>query len=254
MRRTVAVVLAVVVLLGWQGWKKATATGDGGGAGPVASMNGDVNGSGAIDISDATYLLNWLFLGGPDPVAFAQGGRLTAEETALLKEILPHLSIEQLPALTVGQGNVIETAKAIRFTGVNVQIVNGLGAIHPDEDKKRPTNGLGNLVVGYNEFSSFQDRTGSHNVVVGILHRYPSYGGLVVGFNNTISGPYASVSGGSFNTASRFYSTVSGGIANTACGVNSSVSGGSINTASGRNSSVTGGQGNVATEEGQVVP
>ena len=30
--------------------------------------NGDVNADGAIDISDAVHLLNWLFLGGPAPV------------------------------------------------------------------------------------------------------------------------------------------------------------------------------------------
>ena len=30
--------------------------------------NGDTNGDGARDISDASYLLNWLFLGGPRPI------------------------------------------------------------------------------------------------------------------------------------------------------------------------------------------
>ena len=45
---------------------------EGGGA-PVASGNGDVNGSGDIDIADASYLLNWLFLGGPQPVVILDG-------------------------------------------------------------------------------------------------------------------------------------------------------------------------------------
>ena len=81
-------------------WHEVSAAAQGGGAGPVASTNGDVNGSGAIDISDASYLLNWLFLGGPAPVAIAQADGLTAEELALLKAIVPHLSIEQLPTLT----------------------------------------------------------------------------------------------------------------------------------------------------------
>jgi hypothetical protein len=56
------------VLLGrfWEGLS-ANAV-EGGGAGNAASGNGDVNGNGGIDISDASYLLNWLFLGGPDPV------------------------------------------------------------------------------------------------------------------------------------------------------------------------------------------
>jgi len=72
MRKTLAIVLSVVVLLGWQGWRKVAATGEGGGAGPVATV--DVNGSGSIDIADAQHLLNWLFLGGPDPVAIKVGG------------------------------------------------------------------------------------------------------------------------------------------------------------------------------------
>ena len=65
--------------------------GDGGGAGPVATINGDVNGSGAIDIADAQYLLNWLFLGGPDPVAIAQeGGGLTAVSNRWQWQHAPH--------------------------------------------------------------------------------------------------------------------------------------------------------------------
>ena len=49
-------------------WHEVSAVAQGG---PVATTNGDVNGSGEIDIADAQYLLNWLFLGGPDPVAIA---------------------------------------------------------------------------------------------------------------------------------------------------------------------------------------
>ena len=37
--------------------------------GTVASANGDTNGDGTRDISDAVYLLAWLFTGGPEPVA-----------------------------------------------------------------------------------------------------------------------------------------------------------------------------------------
>jgi len=36
--------------------------------GTVASANGDTNGDGTRDISDAVYLLAWLFTGGPEPV------------------------------------------------------------------------------------------------------------------------------------------------------------------------------------------
>ncbi|MBI4606320.1 MAG: putative metal-binding motif-containing protein [Planctomycetes bacterium] len=49
---------------------------EGGGAGgfdpPI--LNGDTNGDGGRDISDAVYLLSWLFGGGPEPVACTCGG------------------------------------------------------------------------------------------------------------------------------------------------------------------------------------
>lgn len=106
-----------------------------------------------------------------------------------------------------------------RFNGVNVQIINGLGAtsVDPGNPESDPgaTNGLGNLIVGYNEIRPGDDplvvRTGSHNLIVGVWHRYMSYGGLVAGFRNTISGPFANVSGGRNHTVSGAYAVVSGG-------------------------------------------
>jgi hypothetical protein len=65
-------------------------------------------------------------------------------------------------------------------------------------------NGLGNLIVGYNEPrpGGFENiRTGSHNVVVGRWHNFSRFGGLVVGHSNTISGDFAVVSGGYLNKA-----------------------------------------------------
>ncbi|MCZ6793330.1 MAG: hypothetical protein O7J95_06930 [Planctomycetota bacterium] len=48
---------------------------------PVVTENGDVNGDGGRNLSDAVYLLNWLFRGGSAPAAIAQqGGGLTAEQ------------------------------------------------------------------------------------------------------------------------------------------------------------------------------
>lgn len=91
------------------------------------------------------------------------------------------------------------------FTGVNVHIRSGLGFT---ED---PGSGLGNLIVGYNEDLFGSSRTGSHNLVVGAGHGYSSWGGFVAGVGNTISGPYASVSGGAENTAGGYASSVSGG-------------------------------------------
>ena len=75
-----------------------------------------------------------------------------------------------------------------------------------------PVNGLGNLIVGYDEPRlSGSDKTGSHNIVVGFRHNYSSYGGLVVGEYNEIAGGYATVSGGYNYTTNSNYTSVSGG-------------------------------------------
>ncbi len=213
---------------------------------PTATENGDVNGDALLDLSDAVYLLNHLFNGGPEPVAIAQESSLTAEQ----QEILSHLSLVDLP--TDEEGN---TARTIVFTGVNVQIVNGLGATNGNsgnplsiDPEDTSTNGLGNLIVGYQETRGGRLlRTGSHNIVVGARHDYTTFGGLVAGNFNNVHGPYSSVSGGRFNEAAGDFSSVSGGRANKASGSQSSVSGGRFNIASGNGSSVNGGKNNTAS-------
>jgi hypothetical protein len=130
------------------------------------------------------------------------------------------------------------------FTGVNVHVRSGSGATYGT------INGLGNLIVGYNEArATGSDKTGSHNLVVGRSHNYTSYSGLVAGYSNTVSGTYASVSGGNNNLASGNQSSVSGGYLNTASGDYSSVSSGQNNESSGSRSSVSGGRNNVASGE-----
>jgi trimeric autotransporter adhesin len=164
----------------------------------------------------------------------------------------------RLAALEYKLVNVTGGTNEVVITG-NLRIVNGLGSTSCTDAQNEliPNcpNGLGNLIVGYNEprsslvlFGDFgpDNHTGSHNIVVGQFHNFSSFGGLVVGQFHEISGEFASVSGGASNTASGFGSTVSGGLGNTASGIFSSVSGGSGNTASGINSSVSGGSGNTA--------
>ena len=82
------------------------------------------------------------------------------------------------------------------ITGANLRIVNGLRGT-------ATANGVGNLLVGYNEprGNGDNERTGSHNVVVGLGHNFASFGGLVAGRQNAIRGAFASVSGGFDNTA-----------------------------------------------------
>ncbi|MFT5430941.1 MAG: hypothetical protein ACI9OJ_001620 [Myxococcota bacterium] len=149
--------------------------------------------------------------------AAKQGGNpqglltLTPEQ----KEILRHMSIEYLDD---GQGG---TVKTIRVTAANWQVVNGQGATGT-------TNGLGNLVIGYNELgnSSGDDRTGSHSLVVGRENSFTSFGGIVGGRDNTVTGEHSTVTGGQDNLAMGAYSSVIGGLANVAGDLYSTVIGG----------------------------
>jgi hypothetical protein len=77
--------------------------------------------------------------------------------------------------------------------GCNLHVQNGVG-------QTGTTNGKGNLVVGYNK-NEVATRTGSHNVIVGDLHEYTSYGGIVSGTENTLAAPNATILGGGQNSA-----------------------------------------------------
>ena len=160
----------------------------------------------------------------------------------------PHAGASVLdPYVTVDTGTLNGLAGPhILITGANVHVRDGSG------DTEGLVNGKGNLIVGYNEANTAPSddtlsRGGSHNLVVGRLHQYPNFGGLVAGRDNNITGFDASVSGGVSNTASGGISSVSGGSGNTANSDGSSVSGGDSNTASGFISSVSGGTSNVAS-------
>lgn len=160
-----------------------------------------------------------------------------------------------------------------RFDQVNVQITNGLGATNGnpmgDPALPGPVNGLGNLIVGYNEATGLgqpacangafdtqfsceassaiwarEQRTGSHNLVIGIGQFYSSHGGLLAGRLNIVNREWSSVSGGFENIARGIGSSISGGSQNIASGGESSVSGGRLNWARGDSSAVGGGQGN----------
>jgi hypothetical protein len=140
-----------------------------------------------------------------------------------------------LQAVTAGEGKVLSlpdrfaaierklapltfdaATNEVVITGANLRIINGLGQTdcgsqdHPIPDCP---NGLGNLIVGYNEPREGEEnrRTGSHHVVVGPQHNFSSVGGLVVGRQNEIRGAFASVSGGVRNTAAGEHASVSGG-------------------------------------------
>ena len=160
----------------------------------------------------------------------------------------------------------VPSRPTLRIAGANLQVVNGLGGT-------ATANGVGNVIVGYDETSSSSNltcslgehwnsqpaclsaggtwaishKTGSHNVVVGALNSYSRYGGVVAGLNNRATGGYSSAIGGFTNLAAGFESTVTGGSVNVASGSASSVTGGSGNTATGTSSAVSGGASRSAT-------
>ncbi len=162
----------------------------------------------------------------------------TVPEEAQLKALLKYLNVES---------SGIDGKPTVRFSGANVQIVNG-------EGKTATTNGEGNLVIGYDEDSnSFGFRrgpgvqTGSHDLILGEEQEFTSYGGIVAGLINSITAPFASVSGGVENTASGESASVSGGGENIARSYLASVSGGLSNEATAAGASVSGGYENIAS-------
>jgi len=242
MKKLIVIALFLnATLLGGRFWQEMPASAQGGGGGEPATDKrfcADPSGDGTVDISDAVNILNFLFTGGSPPYCIAQELSLPEGLTDQQGEILSHMSIVELPIDDTGR-----TAKTLRISGLNVQIVNGSGSTASS------TNNTGNLIVGYQEMRTQPEenrRIGSHNLIVGKLHNYVSAGGLVVGIHNTIGGLYASVSGGSDNTADGESSSVSGGSLNVASGSQASVSGGSQNVASGLQASVSGGKANLA--------
>lgn len=146
--------------------------------------------------------------------------------------------------------NGVGTNTEMFLSGVNLHVVNGL-------DQTATTNGLGNLIVGYNETrtgtNAVNDRSGSHNIIVGAAHNFTRFGGLVAGLNNAALGDWSCVTGGFANQATGWSASVTGGYANQATNFATSVTGGQSNRANGPVSSVIAGYFNVADGGGSSV-
>ncbi len=150
-------------------------------------------------------------------------------------------------------------AQTARFSGVDVQILNGQGA--------GTINGRGNLIVGYNRartgpaicsiggsYANSQvacestggtwaanHKSGSHNLVVGDEHAYSAHGGVLFGFDNAVVAWGGSVTGGYGNVVLGNYAAVSGGVGNGARANYSAIGGGYLNATDGNHSVVSGG-------------
>lgn len=159
-----------------------------------------------------------------------------------LRDIADRLA--ELEAKTAAMSTTtLDGQPVVRFTGVNVQVVSGSGAT------EGTANGRGNLIVGYHESDDTpEDRSGSHNLIVGSGHSYAGYGGLVAGFDNYVAGKFNSVTGGTQNTAFFDFSSVTGGRSNLAFSEGATVSGGTSNSALGTYSTVSGGSARTASD------
>lgn len=150
------------------------------------------------------------------------------------------------PYVKVDTGTINDlSGPHVIFTGVNLHIRSGDAS-----ENSYMQNGLGNLVLGYNEpsDSSFPaERGGSHNLVVGPNHRYNFGVGLIVGGSSRLGNDGASVSGGFMNTASGLFASAGAGLRNEASGDFATVSGGADNIATGNTAAISAGQLNQAT-------
>jgi len=212
--------------------------------------------SGAIHIVEAAsscrhHQMRLVMAGADQVVALQQSVTTLQGQVAALQNALATANA------TIACLQMAPTGVDLIVRGCNLHVQSGGGATNAI------VNGLGNLIIGYNEVLGTEVRTGSHNLVIGQGHTYASFGGLLAGWNNAVTvpngsvsggtgnavngNPGASVSGGSGNTARGFNSSVSGGLNNTATGDSASVSAGSGNRASGFAASVSGGLFNTAT-------
>lgn len=131
----------------------------------------------SVALGAAVVAASWAGFGGE------RGGHdcLTPEQARVL-DLLTVVRLDD------GQGNALKT---LRVDGANLQVVNGTGSTGGDP------NGLGNLLIGYNEDTdtNAEQRTGSHMLVVGRDNSYTRYGGLVVGVQNEAAGDWSSAIG-----------------------------------------------------------
>lgn len=136
---------------------------------------------------------------------------------------------------------------AFILSGCNVQVQSGGG--HTDA-----VTGKGNLIIGYNELdNSNTDRTGSHNLVIGIGHQYKGHSGFVAGRSNSLNTDYGAIFSGHHNAVDGPFGTVSGGHSNVVKGQASHAAGGCSNVVEGVDSVVVGGLGNRASATGSSI-
>lgn len=129
----------------------------------------------------------------------------------------------------------------IVVSGANLKVQNGQGTTET-------TNGTGNIIIGYNGLrAEGNDRTGSHNLIIGDMQNFTSYGGLVAGKENSIQAPYATIAGGEGNTVRSSSGAILGGYKNETGGMLSSILGGAQNNVNADAGTIVGGFSNIVS-------
>ena len=189
----------------------------------------------------------------------ADGSAIATLQTGLANDIT-NITAIQAQTQYISTGIDINGFPATFISNCNVWVQDGSGSTN---DNGGTATGLGNLIVGYNELGNYAGdiRTGSHNLIVSAQNNYTAYGGAVFGLNNSITGTFASVTGGDSNSASGLnasitggsgslasgdYAAITGGVSNVADGNYAFVGGGYQNSADGLSASITGGFLNIA--------
>jgi hypothetical protein len=210
--------------------------------------------------------------------------RVLAEQLKLVSALAAR---QQLGLESLRASNDVLTSKlgcVLRFSGPRDLIVDGCNLhVQNGMGQTGTMNRYGNVIIGYNK-NEVSTRTGSHNLIVGDLHEYTSFGGIVSGVENTLSGSNATILGGgqnhanftsavilgadrgqadgnvvliggqrNYGSANAHFSAVVGGIENQVTGPSSVVVAGTMNVASGGNSMVCGGSENTAGGGSDVV-
>ena len=108
------------------------------------------------------------------------------DQIAVLQGLVIDLNT-RLAALETKLAHVSVAGDNIYITGANLHVRSGSGITDG------PVNGLGNLIIGYNEGRGpgSDNRTGSHNLVVGSKNNYASYGGIVAGLQGGVTAPFS---------------------------------------------------------------
>lgn len=147
----------------------------------------------------------------------------------------------------VSRGKDADGYETLTISGENVQINDGSGS-------ENTTDGLGNLIVGYDQdnLDSYA-RSGSNNLIVGDDSGWTSFGALLAGFDNRVGAEYGAITGGEGNQVTGNEASVSAGEDNTAQSAQSGIAGGVDNRTSGSADAIAGGYGNVTDAPEAVV-